>query len=792
MSLDPSLLTPAAVKARMQQEQTMPRVDPQFLSPGSNIKPAMSMPRVDSQFLSPGSDLATTPEDDAFAKQLGTSVLGSTLENTNPEAIASMATDNVDDVDDSVKDIYSGQTDFAQILGALTSMGLRETATENLLKEVSDEKVTPESARKKVNEFFKIDTDKETPVWADVALTVGLSLLRGEGGEGKFLSDLGVAGERGLKVAQTRRKEKKAEDLYFDKLAFGVYREDEKSRKTLISQLTKQLGEEQASTRDFKLKVVKVLQKQTELSQKEAEDKSDAITNTIGTFSSDLKNKALPIIAEAISSETFANTPTDQIPSTIYGLLKNKGIKLDEIADAKNISPQEITISDRVTFDRYKAAFPKAFPFEYVEGKDYKIEGFADKSKPAGEIPFTNIMGVKPSIGGQDELTRDLTLLAEVEKALLKDPKNPQLLREKEAYEGRIKITTTTKEAMTYVIQDGRMVAAGPGAAGALNAADAVSTITDLNKQGNSLAAAFGLGDNILRSLASTPSPADSVGVIANVSKFIGGARGQLDAFTNTFGANASDNQNDYFNGTITTAMTNSTQRAVSEGLGSSRYTVGQVFKRLEEVTKGNTEIKSQLMSFAYALAGSRETGKLTDKDVAAALVTFGGGDIAEGKWFANPNVLVTGINQALDTATNAYAVKYNRAHSAAGNIKYLREVEKLSDAEIQKLTKFSLNKFLKENEGIREGLADRVSIVNGRIQFQNLDKYRGDGAGNVDGTSGLSSDARAAKNFLNSAAARTRLDPSDPNYLSPAKLKEAFELVPQNIRDELKQAGDL
>ena len=215
MPLDPSLLTPAAVKARMQQDQTMSRVD--------------------SQFLSPGSDLVTTPEDDAFAKQLGTNVLGSTLENTSPKAIASMATDNVEDVDDSVKDIYSGQTDFAQILGALTSMGLQETATERLLKEVTEDKVTPEEARKKVNAFFKIDTDKQTPVWADVALSVGLSLLRGEGGEGKFLSDLGVAGERGLKVAQTRRKEKKAEDLMLEKLAFGVFREDEKSRKTPVS-----------------------------------------------------------------------------------------------------------------------------------------------------------------------------------------------------------------------------------------------------------------------------------------------------------------------------------------------------------------------------------------------------------------------------------------------------------------------------------------------------------------------------------------------------------------------------
>ncbi len=789
MPLDPSLLTPAAVKARMQQDQSMPQ-----MSFPQTAQPAMSMPRIDAinqKSLIPGSELDTNPSDDAFAKQIGADIFGSTLENTDPEAIASMATDNVDDVDDSVKDIYSGQTDFAQILGALTSMGLKETATEKLLKEVSDEKITPESARKKVNEFFKIDTDKETPVWADVALTVGLSLLRGEGGKGEFLSDFGVAGERGLKVAQTRRKEKKAEDLMLEKLAFGVFREDEKSRKTLISQLTKQLGEERTASRTYALNLAKFFQKNEEIDETQAKNRAGAVTNTINTFSKELKAKAIPVIAQ--SPDAFKGVPTDEIPSVIYGLLKNKGIKLDEVADSKSIVESTFTISDATTFARYKAAFPNSFPFEYVEGKTYLVEGFADKTKPVGELPFTNVMGVTPSIGGQDELARLMTTRRELNAALLASPDDEVIKQELAETNGRIDMLSTRKSPMSYIFVDGKMVAAGEGAAGAYAQAEAISKGTELSKQGNSLAAAFGLGDNILRSLASTPSPADSVGVIANVSKFIGGARGQLDAFTNTFGANASDNQNDYFNGTITTAMTNSTQRAVSEGLGSSRYTVGQVFKRLEEVTKGNTEIKSQLMSFAYALAGSRETGKLTDKDVAAALVTFGGGDIAEGKWFANPNVLVTGINQALDTATNAFAVKYDDVHGTPDNIKYLRDVEGLSETEIARRTKFSLADFLKKNEGIRKGLADRVSIgVNGRVQFQTLDKYRGDGAGNVDGTSGLSSDARAARSFLNSAAARTRLDPSDPNYLSPARLKELFELVPQNIKDELKQAGDL
>ena len=726
MTLDPSLLTPAAVKARMQQDQSMPQ-----MSFPQTAQPAMSMPRIDAinqKSLIPGSELDTNPSDDAFAKQIGADIFGSTLENTNPEAIASMATDNVDDVDDSVKDIYSGQTDFAQILGALTSMGLKETATEKLLKEVSDEKITPESARKKVNEFFKIDTDKQTPVWADVALTVGLSLLRGEGGEGKFLSDLGVAGERGLKVAQTRRKEKKAEDLYFDKLAFGVFREDEKSRKTLISQLTKQLGEERTASRTYGLNLAKFFQKNEEIDETQAKNRAGAITNTINTFSKELKAKAIPIIAQ--SPDTFKGVPTDEVPSVIYGLLKNKGIKLDEIADSKDIVESNFVITDPATYERFQKAFPSSFPEPFQEGKEYRVQGFSDKSRGKSEMPMTSVLSVEKSLGGQDELSRLITTRNELNTALIASPEDENIKQQLTEVNGRIDILSTRKSPMSYIFVDGKMVAAGEGAAGAYAQAEAISKGTELSKQGNSLASAYGLGDNILRSLASTPSPADSVGVVANFGKFIGGGRGQIDAVINTFGNNASDNQANYLNGTITSSMQNSSERV-------GNTTVGKVFKRLEAITQGNTEIKSQLMSFAYALAGSRETGKLTDKDVAAALVTFGGGDIAEGKWFANPNVLVTGINQALDTATNAFAVKYDGVHSTPDNIKYLRDVEGLSETEIARRTKFNLADFLKKNEGIREGLGDRVGLVDGRVKFQSLDKYRGDGAGNTDGGAG-------------------------------------------------------
>ena len=68
----------------------------------------------------------------------------------------------------------------------------------------------------------------------------------------------------------------------------------------------------------------------------------------------------------------------------------------------------------------------------------------------------------------------------------------------------------------------------------------------------------------------------------------------------------------------------------------------------------------SAVMDYAYALAGSRETGKLTDKDVAAALRTLGGEDLSEGAFFTNVDKLISGVSNALDLANNNLGVAMN------------------------------------------------------------------------------------------------------------------------------------
>ena len=689
----------------------------------------------------------TTPEDDQQAKALATEVVGgdgSYFDGLGEDDLESMATDDPDDVTDPAKKAYEGNPDLAKILGALTKIQ-NSTQSSSLFKQLLEDKTTPEKAREEVNKFFKTDPSKETPVWADVAVSIGLSLLRGEGkkavGDSNlsgFLKDLGVAGERGFAVAKQRRKEKSARSDLLNKLAFGVFREDEKQRKTLGVQLAKQLGDERRTQTKLVMDLATFYQNQEKIDSTAARGRATAITSTLNVLTKDQKEKALPIIAR--NPKAFSGVSADNVPATMFALLKANGLKLEDIADASNIVESNFVISTNEEFDFYKNAFPNQFQgLEFKEGKMYTVEGFTDKSKVSDDNRgLVNILGIKQSIGDQpsDELQRQLAARSDLMKAmqgLTSDSDDyKRLSTELNAVNGRIDILSKRKTPTSYVFADGQMVAAGEGAAGAFAASDAVQKANELSNQGNSLGAAFGLADGIMSSLSKGQAPSDVTGVVSKFGLGIRGLSGQITAVTNAFGNRASDNQSSYLTGNITDAM-----RSSNEKVGNT--TVGKVFTALSELADGNTEVQSQLMSFAYALAGSRETGKLTDKDVAAALVTFGGGDISEGKWFASGETLITGINQALTTATNDYAIRYDKVHQSPGNLKYLREVEGLTADEIKDRTTFDVNRFIKANEGIRTGLSDRIIFNSGAsgndqlIRMQGLDKYRGDGAGNTD-----------------------------------------------------------
>lgn len=815
MVFDPRTLTPAAVKSMMMPQQQPPlaqRVAQNVAQPVTSLEQLLQgqQPSAPPEpQVGPTRDAAANLEGivsnltNAQAKDIGEEVFGPALANADPEKLITAATDNVDDVDPSIRPLYEANPELIKILGASTKLAAEETATSNLLSTIISDETTPDEARKEVAKFFGTDPDKDTPAWADVAISVGLSLLRGEGkrapGESDlsgFLKDVGVAGERGFAVAKQRRKEKSARSNMLDKLAYGVYREDKKQRTALAAQLRTNLSKIRQDNRAFALDMGKYLQKADEMDATQSKNVATAITQTLNTLSEDQKAKAFPIIAQ--NADAFRGVRPENIASTMFGLFKTKGLDLANIADAKNIVESSFVITDKTTYDQYKTAFPKLFPENFQEGREYKVEGFSDKSKGGAEsgLALTNVLSVQKSIGGSDELTRLLTRIKDLDTAILNETdqnKKAEFEKEKVPLLGRLELLTERKDPVSYVLIDGQMVASGEGAAGAYQAAEAARIGADLSRKGNALASAFSLADGLNRSLATTPTPAAATGVLAQFGNFASGFTQQFQAIGNTFGDRSSDNAAAYFGGTITDAMKNSKDRALStskygDTLGDNKYTVGQVFSAFEEATKANTQLRSQIMSFAYALAGSRETGKLTDKDVAAALVTFGGGDIADGKWFANPDVLVAGINQALTTATNDYAILYNNVHGSAKNKKYLKDFEKLNDDDIAKRTSFDLNSFLQKNEGVNEGLAGRVTNNAGQIIMQSLDKYRGDGAGNVETGPRLSSGALNYIGVLNDAAERSKLDSSDPMFISPADLDIIVRSIPPKILEEIRE----
>jgi len=696
----------------------------------SRINKSLSAPRLGIEDLIRGADdtadapFASNDAQNKAAQSLGEQIFAQEEINADADEVEKLATNNREDVPDSLKGVFDENTNIAQILGGIVKLQ-NDSESTKLLKSLVDEKTTSVDAKKQVADFF--NTGDEVPVWADVALAIGLDLLDPKTGTGKFFGDAASAGKAGLAAAKAGRGRSDA----MNKLAFGIYREDKKNRQALSVQLAKSIGDDKKAAQTLRMDFAKFFQNQEKINQTEANNKAAKVISTLGLLDQDQKNAAYPVVSRLLVKGALDGVSTEDVPAHVFGMLKSEGLKLENVKGSEDISPSEITISDAATFAAYKEKFPNRFNMEFQEGKTYKVKGFADKTAGADELAFTNILNVDPSIGGQDEITRLLQRKFSIEDELRNRGANDQsqeaqdLRTELSATDDRLGLLTTRKSPMTYVWSDGQLYAAGEGAAGSVAASDAARQASEIKSQGNALAAAYGVGDNILRSLSQTDAPADSVGIVASAGKFIGGFRGQLDAVTNLYGNKASDNAANYASGDITDSMANSNERV-------GNTTVGKVFTNLKKIAQNNAQIQSQLMSFAYALAGSRETGKLTDKDVAAALITFGGGDIAEGKWFASVDTLIAGVDQALDTATNDYAIRYDAVHQTGRNKKYLREEEKLSETEIKDRTTFNLSNFLTQNQGIREGLADRVGLVNGRIKFQSLDKYRGDGAGNV------------------------------------------------------------
>lgn len=677
------------------------------------------------------------PSTDAEALAIGKSIFGTNLPELSEDQIASMATDNPEDVDEGALDLYGSNPELAKILGATTKLAESGKATESLYKELMGKELTPEDAKKKVNAFFNLSEEDETPVWADVAVTVGLDLLSSDK---ELLPALGEAGKKGFAVAKERGKEKKARSNLLNQLAFGVYREDEKQRQNLLTQLSKFRYDTAEKQQKFALDIAKYLQEESKLDLNTSKAVSSAITNTINTVPNDLRGKAISVISKNASA--LGKLSPENVPNGVYSLLKEAGLDLETVDTAKNIVGADFTITDADTFNQYKAQFPKAFEgVTFEQGKEYKVKGFSDKGK---EGALTSVLSVHSPIGTPNQLSQYQTRRSELKAAIANlpegSPDRVALEQQLTEVQGGIEKLTTRDPKQSYLFDENGQLRAITGDLSGYVASEAQRIANEVDNSANNFVRAAAIGDSIMATIAAQPpgEEAGVMGVIGSMSNTINGLRGQLNAAVGFAGdAHGQETVDRYVGRDDLSHLYDSNERTIS---GQS---AGSVFKRFDELTKDRQELRSAIYDYAFALAGSRETGKLTDKDVANAMITLGGGDIADGKWFASPVALVTGVNKALDLAANGLAPRWNSTMQKS--IDAAVQSGDMTEDEALAMYRFDPVKLVKRRS-MDPTLYERLQFDGGKVQYQNLDRYRGTpSGGDITLPAGLSPTAQSA-----------------------------------------------
>ncbi len=210
--------------------------------------------------------------------------------------VESLATDNKDTVDPNLTGLYDGSGDIAKIMGALSKLS-KDDKADKLYQQLIDEKTTPEDAKAKVNKFFGVDKTERTPAWADAALAIGSQLLASPKPGQTTFQQFGTALAAGGVAVKAKKKEERAEDLAINKLAFGVYREDEKSRKTLATQYAKYKQKRLQDTTKLGLDLSKLFfdKKKFQLEEEkfaetQGKNYAKAVTDTIKTFPEEVRS----------------------------------------------------------------------------------------------------------------------------------------------------------------------------------------------------------------------------------------------------------------------------------------------------------------------------------------------------------------------------------------------------------------------------------------------------------------------------------------------------------------------
>lgn len=628
--------------------------------------------------------------DSEDAKKVGKAVTSNVIsedlfKKSKPD-VSSLATDNKEKVDSNLTGLYDGSGDISKIMGALTKLS-EDDGADKMYQKLINKKTTPEDAKAEVNKFFGVAKEEKTPAWADAALAIGASLLKQPKAGETPLQTLGTAFAAGGVAAKAKKKEQRGEDLVLNKLAFNLYKEDEKSRKALATKYATYKENKVKNTTKLGMDLAKLFLDREKFSETQAKNFADTITKTVNTFDKDVRSDLF--VAMQKNKNYFKGIPLDKIPEHIYALAKENGIEATGIK-AADIVTNDIQFNTQAQFDQYKDLYPTLGWGDYDPSKTYTMQGFKNKLKP-NELftgtPNLKIEDTKPKSELHvlvDEITKLKTKgpLSQEEQATLQvfenrldkltsvtKPDNRTALRKEQdnlntlkkekksvqmgepgrdlntinreiaETEGRISKLTTTVSMGSYLAPDGSFYN-GPIGKDGLGGLKKEAQIKDLkNRQFNFVRAVY-IGDAILQNLAK-PQGEQAVGLFQRFGNAIEGLSVQIRNFSGI----SRDDQARY------------SASNIDNLIGDNSGRTAETFKALKTAAGQNQNLMSAVMDYAYALAGSRETGKLTDKDVAAALRTLGGEDLSENAFFTNPDKLKKGVNAAINLANNNLGV---------------------------------------------------------------------------------------------------------------------------------------
>ena len=700
------------------------------------------------------------------------------------EKVKSLATDNEDEVDDSLKSFYNQNPELSKLFGGILSV---TDSTDKLVKLYEDQAKglvkTPEEAKNRVKEFFPSLKKKEVPVWADVATNVGIELIKS--------GDLGTALEVGQKTAQAGRAKKSQRDFMLDQMAFGIFKEDTKQAQNIATNVAKLSIEQDKNAITFSSKVTDYLLKSKENDDKLAKAKSDSIFKVINSYPKEYNNEIRSLVAKHLPN--LSDKPLDEIPNILAAKINSElGTIMQGETDLKFIESKDFKITDQENFVKFQQAYPEIFKgITFEPDKEYTISLALDKRNLNKSdylfsgtginvnVPLGTTTGFTKLINEFNNASDQLNSLPAGHPDKDKLTNNVRLLQDR--------LDKLTKEEPTksfFITEDGVVQIEGTDVAGAMNSVQLAQALPPFNQKRAAFARFANLGYNALVALEKFDPGGEAIagGGVTGLSRLFTGINTQIESFKGTFSEFHPEQGQQYIDGANTSfnAFYNNREK-ITLKYGGGSTTVGEVFKKFDEAIGDNRELRSILTDMAFALASTRETGKLTDKDVAAALNTIGGDALVEKALLPTKRDLISGLNTALNSVHIDLGSQANMLYEPARKLAESKG-EDITNTQWDPISTVKLSPNFSgdfwRNQVVQNKKFGTLSF-NSDLVIQDALEYKKDRQNQINdtGNAQLYNDTLEAIQFIQKDVELTR-------ELRESKLKEVID-------DFLKQGGD-